>query len=135
VALVIDTGPLLAALDRSDPDHSRCRRLIDDATEARVIPAPVLVELDYWCRTKLDPAVFLRLLDDVGHGAFTVEESIDRDYRRIREVMERYPDIGFVDATVLAITERLRETKLATLDHRHFAVIRPAHTKALTLLP
>jgi hypothetical protein len=29
----------------------------------------------------------------------------------------------------------LRETKVATLDHRHFTVVRPAHTASLTLLP
>ena len=33
--------------------------------------------------------------------------------------------VGFVDAAVLAVVERLRETKLATLDHRRFSVMRP----------
>jgi hypothetical protein len=40
-----------------------------------------------------------------------------------------------VDASVLALVERLGEDKLATLDHRHFSVIRPAHVEALALLP
>jgi predicted nucleic acid-binding protein len=43
--------------------------------------------------------------------------------------------LGFVDCAVLAVVERLGEAKLATLDHRHFAAVRPAHRKALTLLP
>ena len=43
--------------------------------------------------------------------------------------------LGLVDATVVAATEMLGEPKLATLDHRHFAVVRPAHVDALTLLP
>jgi predicted nucleic acid-binding protein len=52
-------------------------------------------------------------------------------------VCDRYADadIGFVDAAVLAIVERLGETKLATLDHRHFGALRPRHCDALTLLP
>ncbi len=135
MALVIDTGPLLAALDQDDPDHAASRRLIDEARETRVLPAPVLVEIDYWCRMKLDPQAFVRLLDDVLRGAFTIEALDDRDYRRIRELSDRYRDIGFVDAAVLAVTERLREPKLATLDHRHFGMVRPAHVEALTLLP
>lgn len=44
-------------------------------------------------------------------------------------------DIGFVDAAVLAVVERLGEPKLATLDHRHFRSLRPRHVKALRLLP
>jgi uncharacterized protein len=34
-----------------------------------------------------------------------------------------------------ACVERLGETKLATLDHRHFSIVRPAHVKHLQLLP
>jgi len=46
VALILDTGPLYASLDRSDDDHERCRSLIESADEPLLIPAPVLVEVD-----------------------------------------------------------------------------------------
>jgi hypothetical protein len=36
---------------------------------------------------------------------------------------------------VLAIVERLNEPKLATLDHRHFRMLRPRHVDSLILLP
>ena len=137
MALVLDTGPLLAAIDRSDPDHERCRSLIESTREPRIVPAPVVVELDYWCRTKLSVSDFLVFLDDVVAGAFRVENVGHSDFRRARELQSEYQDnrIGFVDASVLAIVERLGEAKLATLDHRHFSTMRPAHTRALTLLP
>ena len=59
------------------------------------------------------------------------------DYPRIRELIDRYRDLplGFVDAAVLTVVERLRETRLATLDHRHFAIVRPRHVPALRLVP
>jgi hypothetical protein len=44
-------------------------------------------------------------------------------------------DVGFVDAAVLAIVERLNEPKLATLDHRHFGTMQPRHIDRLQLLP
>jgi uncharacterized protein len=44
-------------------------------------------------------------------------------------------DLSFVDASVIALTEHLREPKIATLDHRHFSAVRPSHVKALQLLP
>ena len=37
--------------------------------------------------------------------------------------------------SILAVVEGLGEPKLATLDHRHFAAMRPRHFPALTLLP
>jgi uncharacterized protein len=137
VALVLDTGPLYASLDRRDADHQACRRLIDAAAEPLVVPAPVLVEVDYWIRKWLHPGILSALLDDIADGAYLVEDVLPQDYRRIRQLCDRYADanIGFVDAAVLAIVERLNEPKLATLDHRHFGLIRPRHVDALRLLP
>jgi predicted nucleic acid-binding protein len=137
VALIIDTGPLYAFLDRSDRDHVACRALLEETTERRVIPEPVLVEIDYWVHTKLRGDVFTRLLDDIIDGAFAVEPVEPADRRRIRSLLDTYADadIGYVDAAVLALTERLGEPKLATLDHRHFAMMRPRHVEALDLLP
>lgn len=137
MALILDTGPLYASLDRSDADHAACRRLIEDAGEPLVIPGPVLGEIDYWVHLRLHAGVFVALLDDILAGAYRVEELQPADYRRIRALCDRYDDadIGFVDAAVLAIVERLDEPKLATLDHRHFSVLRPRHVEALRLLP
>ena len=47
MALILDTGPLYASLDRNDADHAACKTLIEQAEEPLVIPAPVLVEVDY----------------------------------------------------------------------------------------
>jgi predicted nucleic acid-binding protein len=137
VALILDTGPLYASLDRNDRRHSACRRLLEEAREPLVIPAPVLAEVDYLVHARLHAGVFLALLDDIIAGAYVVEELESADYRRIRELCDQYADadIGFVDAAVLAVVERLNEPKLATLDHRHFGVLRPRHVDALRLVP
>jgi predicted nucleic acid-binding protein len=137
VALILDTGPLYASLDRSDDDHSACRGLIESAAEPLVIPAPVLVEVDYWIHRRLHPGVLVALIDDIRAGAYQVADLTAGDYRRIRELCDRYADldIGFVDAAVMAVVERLDEPKLATLDHRHFSVVRPLHRESIALLP
>ena len=137
MALILDTGPLYASLDRSDADHAACRSLIETSDEPLVIPAPVLVEVDYWIQRRLQPGVLVALLADIEAGAYVVADLALSDYARIRELCDRYADadIGFVDAGVLAITERLNEPKLATLDRRHFGMLRPRHVDALILLP
>jgi hypothetical protein len=137
MALVLDTGPLYATLDRTDAQYQRCLDLLQDTVEPLVIPAPVLVEVDWLVHTRLHAGVFLALLDDIVAGAYRVEELQPEDYRRIRELSDRYADadVGFVDAAVFAVVERLKEPKLATLDHRHFRILRPRHVDALRLLP
>jgi uncharacterized protein len=137
VALVLDTGPLLAALDAADPDHERCATLLTEATEDLVVPTLVLSELDYWCHERLDVSVWLAFLDDLLEGAYRSNPPTGDDLARCRALQEQYADlgVGVVDASVLALVERLGEDKLATLDHRHFSVLHPAHVEALRLLP
>ncbi len=137
MALVLDTGPLLAALDAADPDHVRCAALISEAGEDLVVPVLVLAELDYWCARRLPPIGWRTFLEDVLAGVYRVESPTGQDLERCAVLQTSYADmgIGIVDASVIALAERLREPKLATLDHRHFRVVRPAHVEALELLP
>lgn len=97
----------------------------------------MLVEIDYLIQRTLHAGVLVALLADIDGGAYTVADLTAPDYRRIAQLCDKYADadIGHVDAAVLAIVERLDEPKLATLDHRHFGVLRPRHVDSLELLP
>jgi uncharacterized protein len=97
----------------------------------------VLVEFDHLASRNVDRRIVDVLLDEIERGAYVVEGLLAGDYLRVRKLLDTYADlrVGFVDAAVLAIVERLREPKLATLDHRHFSFMRPRHVDALELLP
>jgi predicted nucleic acid-binding protein len=53
------------------------------------------------------------------------------------ELVAQYHDLplGSVDASVIAAAERLRVTEIATVDRRHFSVVRPTHAPAFRLVP
>jgi uncharacterized protein len=59
------------------------------------------------------------------------------DWLRIAELVAAYRDLplGTVDASVIAAAERLGITAIATVDRRHFGVVRPRHVDAFTILP
>ncbi|MGI9021346.1 MAG: PIN domain-containing protein [Solirubrobacterales bacterium] len=137
MALILDTGPLFAGLDGGDPDHEACATLIASAEEDLLVPMLVLAELDYFCRRQLTPEAWLVFLDDLLAGVYTVVAPSPIDLQRCRELEAEYTDLdlGIVDASIIALAERLDEPKVATLDHRHFSVVRPAHRPALHLLP
>lgn len=65
----------------------------------------------------------LAFLADIRAGLFTLLETASAD------------PLGAVDASVIALTERLNLPAVATVDHRHFRIVRPRHIAALTLLP
>ena len=137
MALILDAGVLFAALDRRDKHHASCRGLIDNSTELRVIPAMILPEVDYLISERVGAGPMIGLLRDVDRGVFVIEDLAFEDYRRVWEILDKYADqdVGLVDAAVLAIVERFGERKLATIDHRHFSMLRPRHTESLELLP
>lgn len=137
MSLILDTSVLLAALDAADPDHGRCAALLTEASEDLLVPSLVLGELDYWCHERLTAEAWLAFLEDLLEGAYTSLGPTQDDLRRCHELQSTYADLrlGVVDASVMALAERLGEPKVATLDHRHFGTVRPRHVGALALLP
>lgn len=97
----------------------------------------VVTEVAYLLATRLGPEPEVRFVGDLAAGAFSVEPVAAGDWLRIAELVWRYRDLplGTVDASVVATAERLRVTDIATIDRRHFGVVRPNHTAAFTLLP
>lgn len=81
MSLVLDTGPILALLDRDDPDHARCVALVEGTAEDLVVPAPVLVEVDYWCRKLLGVRTWALFVEDLTSGAYRLFD-LDADALR-----------------------------------------------------
>jgi uncharacterized protein len=102
-----------------------------------VVPTLVITEVVYLLATRLGTEPEVRFLGDLAGGAFTVEPVAVPDWLRIAELVARYHDLplGTVDASVVATAEHLGVSEIATVDRRHFTVVRPDHVAAFTLLP
>jgi uncharacterized protein len=85
----------------------------------------------------LGPRAEARFVAALAAGELTVVDLTAADWHRCAELIERYHDLGLgvVDASVIAVAERLGVSTIATLNHRDFAVVRPAHVAAFDLLP
>ena len=70
-------------------------------------------------------------------GPFEMVDLQTNDWARVTSLLRTYADLplGVVDASVIAVAERLKASQIATLDHRHFTVVRPSHIPAFGLLP
>lgn len=137
MALICDTGVLYAAIDEFDAMHETCAALLADPPEELAVPGPVVVELEWLVTNRMGFDQFDGFLQSVEIGALDVADLQPGDYARVRELCRRYGDLplGLVDASVVAVAERLGERRIATLDHRHFSIVRPRHAAAFTLVP
>jgi hypothetical protein len=135
--IVVDTGPLYAAADTSDAHHAECAELLDGQPRPLVVPVSVVIEASYLIERRLGPLAEERFLSEITSDDYQVEQLTNDDIRRMAELVHKYADLplGAVDASVVAISERLGTHEVATLDHRHFRVVRPRHVEAFTLLP
>lgn len=111
--------------------------MLETYSGALLIPTLVVTEVVYLLATRLGWQPEVRFLGDLAAGNFTLEPVHAADLIRIAELVARYHDLplGSVDASVVAAAERRRIVDIATLDHRHFRVVHPAHTDAFHLLP
>lgn len=96
-----------------------------------------ITEVAYLIGTRLGADAEVRFLGDLAAGEFAIEAVMASDWLRIAALVSRYRDLplGTVDGSVVATAERLGITEIATLDRRHFSIVRPAHIDAFELVP
>ena len=137
MSILIDTGPLVAYAVSNDKDHERVRAVLEAAGEQFLVPITVLPEVCYLLERQLGARAEARFLESLAKGELLVEPVTGSDLLRSAELVSQYADnpIGFVDASLVAVAERLNITRILTLDRRHFTTIRPRHVPAFELLP
>jgi len=135
--LVVDTGPLVATADRADRDHVACRELLEGDEGPLVTTAMVIAEAAYLIDRQLGPKAEASLYASIIEGQVKVADLDVTDWQRIQDLVSTYADLrlGGTDASVVALAERRGVIRIATLNRRHFVVVRPRHADAFELLP
>ncbi len=101
------------------------------------MPQLVVTEVAYLLETRLGWSAEVRFLGDLASGNLLAEPVVAADWIRIAELVAEYHDLplGTVDASVMATAERLGTNVVATLDRRHFSIVRPKHVKTFEIVP
>ena len=102
-----------------------------------MVPATVVAEVGYLLAREAGARLESLFLRSIAEGDFTSADLTAGDFSRMAELVVTYASLplGTTDASVIAVAERLKLTEIATLDRRHFTVVRPSHVDALTLVP
>ena len=89
----------------------------------------------YLLRERLGARAERAFVASLAAGELAVEHLTHHDWRRTERLMETCGQLGLVDASVVAIAERLKLHEIATTDRRDFSVVRPSHVERFTLIP
>lgn len=135
--VVVDTSALLAYADSAEPDHEEVRRAIERSAGPFVLSPFVIAEVDYLVASRHGVTAELARLRELHGGAWDIATVTQDDLRRAADVIERYADqeIGVADASLVVLADRFRTRTIATLDRRHFSVLRPLSGGRFRLLP
>ena len=133
--LLLDTGALYALADADDDWHVGVRDFLRAERRSLLVPVTVIPEVTYLMRKRLGAAVETRFAESLAAGEMAIENLTPRDLARCAELLHMYDFLGFVDASVVAIAERLKLRALVTTDRRDFVRVRPTHVAAFELLP
>ena len=125
---ILDAGPLLASLDRRDPDHLRSAEVLRRRDLELVIPTLVIAEVAHFAASRLGPSgetAFLR-----GLSAFEVEAPTLEDWPLIADLVERYGDfpLGTVDASIAVLPTG--STRTWSSPSTGATLVRSAHRRA-----
>lgn len=134
-SVLVDAGPLVALLDRSDAHHESCKRTLEGLRDQLVTVWPAFTEAMYLLSFSWRAQT--ALWDLVSSNAFVFASLDAEDVPRMRELMEKYRDqpMDLADAALVRVAERDGLKRVFTLDRRDFSVYRPKRFRRFTIIP
>lgn len=137
MAALVDTSFLFALTNQNDKSHAACVTAAQNIRTRLIVPVTVLPEIAYLLDSRLGHHIMRQFVKQMVNPGWIVEPLNNADLVRAGQLLEKYADnrLDFVDATIIAVAERLNVKRVLTLDRRHFRVIRPSHAPLFELLP
>ena len=139
--ILVDTSPILAALNRRDPEHARCRKVLDEHARQMLVTPYVVTEVCWLAGSRMGALAEANVIDAVAVGEFQQVDLLPDDLVRISELLRQYrtlhggEGLGVADASTIAVAERMGISQIATLDATDFRIVVPRHVPAFELLP
>lgn len=133
--VLVDAGPLVALLDRSDQHHRACVEASRSIRGPLVSVWPAITEAMYLLGLSSDAQD--ALWDMLETGLVLLATLDVGDVRRMRDLMRKYRDqpMDLADAALVRVAERERIRTVFTIDRRDFEVYRPSRSWRFTILP
>lgn len=133
--VLIDAGPLVALIDRTDRHHLACRAALDSIREPLRTVWPAFTEAMYLLGSSAEAQRTLWNMIEV--GGFQILDLGNEDYPRMRELMWKYRDqpMDLAAAALIRVAEREHCSRIFTIDRRDFQIYRMHGLGRFEILP
>ncbi len=131
--VLLDSGVIVALLDRSERHHAQCVAVITELKQPLATCEAVIAESCYLLRQL--PGAGETVLENVARGVFHVAFELSRSAASVRSIMRKYRDqsADLADACLIHLADELSTGEVLTLD-RDFEVYRWRKTRTFRLL-
>ncbi len=135
--MIVDTSALLSFLYKGEVSHEKSAKALASADGPLVVSPYILAELDYLVLSRYGTRHEQAVLAELCSGAWELATMDVARVQRAAAIVERYADvpIGLADASNIVFAEDYGTTTIATLDRRHFSILRLSDGRAPTLVP
>lgn len=129
--IAVDTGYLLALIDKKDPHHRRAIAWMTSQQEGWVTTWPVITEAAYMIGDRLGASQLQEFLQDAMEGVVSIWDiPVDRA-KKIPAYIKKYQNLpmDLADASLVLLAEHLGHGRILTTDQRDFGAYRWKATK------
>ncbi len=125
--IILDTSAVIGLMDKKYKKHENLKTIFTKKDNLYILPSTAIGEICYMLNSRFGNKIELIFLEEIIKTSFQLELLKDMDIVRIIEILKKYDtlNIGYVDASIVAIAERLKTNKILTLDRKHFEIITP----------
>jgi uncharacterized protein len=131
---LLDTGVIVALLDRSEKLHSACAEAVQSLQAPLITCEAVIAESCYLLRGL--PGACEAVIDNVTAGIFQIPFQLSREAPGIKQILRKYRDrrIDLADACLIRLADEFEAPDILTLDE-DFTVYRWGRNKTFRLSP
>ena len=132
--VLLDTGVIVALLDRSEKSHQACAEAVGELEAPLITCEAVIAESCYLLRNLAGAAE--AVIENVAAGIFQVSFQLSREAVGLKQVLRKYRDhkIDFADACLIRLADEFETPDILTLD-KDFAAYRWSRNKRFRILP
>jgi len=134
-AVLVDAGPLVALLDKSDNQHEAIVEALQTIQDPLVSTWPAIVEAMYLLSFSWEAQKALWEILEIGTVRLLPLDEIE--FEAMKKLMEKYRDLpmDLADASLVHVADREDIRRVLTLDQRDFTIYRLPRKGSFTLLP
>ena len=133
--VILDTGPWVALIDRSEERHQECIDWLEHFEGEIYTTEAVLTEVLYLVNFSLRAQS--AAIEQILLGLMVLVPASLSSLKRAKRLMEKYHNIpmDYADATLVCLAEDLSISEIITFDRRDFGIYRLPSGRPFHLLP